>query len=135
MIRSYNEEFVLKLLEQSLDQKSRYAPVLNKEILVGDLVLIKDDNMKQSSYPMGRIKKTIVNNLGEVTAVQVQKGNTREVLKRHVGATIPYLRLKVNDDVARAEPVPEKSAEAPKSGRPRRKAAEAARRRIADSLT
>ena len=94
LIKIYNEEFKLKLLDQSISKKGLYEKVTHKGIEVEDIVLLKEENMKQSSYPMARVVETVSNDLGEITGVVVTKGPKREKLKRHVSCVIPYLRMK-----------------------------------------
>lgn len=87
---AYHDEFLGSLLSQAVRVKDRYKPVLHKPLRVGDIVLLKEDNMKSVNYPMAIVTKIIVNDLGETTNVIVRKGN-RESVKRHVQSVIPYL--------------------------------------------
>ena len=90
LIKIYNEEFLGNLVYQAVNKKDRYKPVDHKLLQVGDLVLIKEEFCKPTNYPMGMVKKVIINNLHEVTAAEILKGN-REIVKRHVTTLIPYL--------------------------------------------
>ena len=56
----YNDEFLPQLISQATNEKSRYAP-RHDPLSVGDLVLIKEDNTKQTNYPLGKIKSVTVN--------------------------------------------------------------------------
>ena len=92
LVDLYHHEFLNRLLVQSIDQKDRYKPCLNKELHVGDIVLLTDKFCKQSNYPMGIIKSVETNSLKEVTAAKVLKGDTKEVVYRHSSSLIPLLR-------------------------------------------
>ena len=92
LLTHYNEEFLYKLLDQSIDEKSRYKKVTHNAIHVGDIVLLKEAFTKPSSYPMGRVKNVQVNDLGEITGATVYKGNTGEEVKRHSSCIIPILQ-------------------------------------------
>ena len=56
---------------------------------VDDVVLIKEDNRKRVNFPLGIVQNVISNTLGEVTSVEVRKGKSVEILKRHVSSLIP----------------------------------------------
>ena len=90
-INNYYNEFLATLLQQSFG-KDKYKPVKIQEISVGDLVLIKDPLMKCIDFPIGIVKNVVVNDLEEVTEVEVRKGNTGEVVRRHVTSLVPYMR-------------------------------------------
>ena len=91
LIELYHEEFLGKLLIQSIDKKDRYKPCLNKKLQVGDIVLLTDKFTKQSNYPMGIIKSVETNDLNEVTAAKVLKGDTKEIVYRHSSSLVPLL--------------------------------------------
>ena len=86
----YHKEFIGTLLNQSDDKKNRYSPVSHKNLKPGNIVLLKEDLTKAINYPMAIVTKTNVNSLGEVTDVEVRKGMTRELVKRHVSSVIPF---------------------------------------------
>ena len=65
----------------------------HKTILKGDIVLLKEINVKPNHYPMGIVKETVTNDNGEVTGALVLKGKTREIIKRHSSTLIPLLRV------------------------------------------
>ena len=88
LIQNYNEEFLVKLIDQAVDRPDRYKPVKHVRLQVGDVVLIKEPLQKPTNYPMGIIQKTFENIQGEITHVIVKKGMTRESLKRHVSQII-----------------------------------------------
>ena len=89
----YQNEFLPNLIKQATDSKSRYLPVSHDLLNIGDIVLIKEDNMKRCNFPMGMVKSISHNELGEVNGVMVYKGTTRELVKRHPNAIIPLLKL------------------------------------------
>ena len=91
--KTYHEEYFVKLLSESVDRKDRYQPITHSPVAPGDLVLIKEEYSKPSSYPMGRVKSVVTNELDEVTGAHIMKGKTREVVKRHSDAIIPLLRM------------------------------------------
>ena len=106
----YNEEFIQKLLDQSIDKDNRYHPTFHNTINVGDIVLLKEEYVKAHLYPMGRITKTVVNDLGEVTGVEIKKGKTGEIVKRHVTSVIPLLKLNLPSVTSNSIPVTLSSA-------------------------
>ena len=120
LIKNYNEDFLNNLIEQSVSRKDRYKPVLHKELKPGDLVLLKEELLKSSQYPMGLIKEVVVNSLGEVTGATILKGSTRELVKRHSSVIIPLLS---NSDHSAHEPVKEHDNEVKLKKLPTRQAA------------
>ena len=98
LIGIYNEEFINTLIVQSTDKNNRYKPVLHHKLEVGDVVLLKEPHLKANQYPLARVTKIYSNILDEVTDVEVLKGRTEEVVKRHVTSVIPYLRCEPPDD-------------------------------------
>ena len=78
-------------MSQAVDDKDRYRPVVQHDIKVGDIVLLKETRTKPNNYPMGLIKELEVNSNGEVTGALVLKGKTRELVKRHISTLIPFL--------------------------------------------
>ncbi|XP_068224998.1 uncharacterized protein [Palaemon carinicauda] len=97
LINIYNSEFIAHLVSQATDEKSRYKPVTHKRIQIGDIVLLKEPHMKPSNYPMGIVKKVKLNDLDEVTDIEVFKGASRETVRRHVTSVIPLLSPVTND--------------------------------------
>ncbi|XP_068225225.1 uncharacterized protein [Palaemon carinicauda] len=91
IIEIYNKEFVVQLVNQATDKRSRYQPVNHKLLEVGDIVLIKEPLLKPTNFPMGIVKEIKLNSLGEVTGATVLKGKSREETKRHVSSLIPLL--------------------------------------------
>lgn len=92
----YHEEFLGQLVDQAVSRNSMYKKVTHKILKPGDVVLIKEEFLKSTKYPMGRITKTTLNDLGEVTTVEVKKGNG-EIVKRDVSSIIPYMELNHDD--------------------------------------
>ena len=93
LTRLYNSEFLAQLISQATDTKSRYKPVSHKTVQIGDIVLIKDQFQKPSSYPMGRVLKLQENNLQEVTGATVLKGN-KSIVQVNARSLIPLLSVK-----------------------------------------
>ena len=87
----YHSEFLQQLLTQSIDKKNRFKTVKHDILKTGDIVLLEDKFSKQSNYPMGIVTKTETNSLGEVTSVEVKKGQTGETVYRHVSSLILLL--------------------------------------------
>ena len=58
LIKKYSSEFLGTLLHQSIG-KDKYKPIANKEIVLGDIVLIKDPMMKCVDFPMGIVTKIV----------------------------------------------------------------------------
>lgn len=87
----YTQEFLGNLISQAVDQKDRYKPVTHKGVKIGDVVLIKEENMKPNHYPLAIINSVITNDLGEITGAIVKKGRTNELVKRHSSTLIPLL--------------------------------------------
>ena len=96
----YHGEFLGNLISQAVDQKGRYAPVKHDSISEGDIVLLSELYAKPTNYPMGRVIKCETNDLNEVTAAWVLKGNGEKVY-RHSSSLIPLLKCnleKFNQD-------------------------------------
>ena len=118
----YHNEYLGNLIFQAVDRKSRYKPISHKQVQVGDVVLIKEENSKRSTYPMGLVLQTFTNSLGETTHAIVKKGKSGQSNKLHVSVLIPLLETNVDN-------VPSNSVTTnmTESARPRRKAALASR--------
>ncbi|XP_068247877.1 uncharacterized protein [Palaemon carinicauda] len=91
LVEAYHSEFLATLINQAVDKRDRYRPVNHKTLAVGDIVLLKEDASKPSTYPLGIVKKTEVNHLGEVKAARVLKGKSREVVYRTTDSLILLL--------------------------------------------
>ena len=128
LITIYNNEFLGTLIQQAVDRRGRYRPVSHQQVKVGDIVLIREENTKRFSYPMGRIYDTYINSLGEVTTVKVKKGKTGQLNKVHISQIIPLLEINdvKSDNFKLNNPV--------ESSRPRRKAALVSEERTRHSL-
>ena len=87
----YNEEFLATLVAQAADVKKRYKPKSHYKLNIGDLVILKEENYKPTSYPLGIVMETTENDIGEVTDVVILKGGTRERVRRHVTSLVPLL--------------------------------------------
>ena len=61
-------------------------------------MLIKDPYIKPYNFPLGKIIKTFINSKGETTHVEVFKGNTKEVTKRHVSCLISLIYNEIQDE-------------------------------------
>lgn len=105
LIKIYNGEFVVQLMGQATNEKSRYKPVTHDRLEVGDVVLLKELHCKPTNYPMGLVKEVQTNDLGETTCASVLKGATGEIVKRHASVLIPLLKLREqnNDTLSSAE--------------------------------
>ena len=97
----YHHEFIQTLSQQALDKTDRYTEVTHESPQVGDLVLIKEQFSKPHQYPLGKITKIYKNDLNEVTHLEIRKGVSGEITKRHASTVIPLLHI--NQSV---EPVP-----------------------------
>ena len=91
LIDLYHSDFLANLIYQAVDKPSRYKPVPHNHIKPGDVVLLVDKYLKRYYYPMGRVLSVEENSLGEITAARVRKGNTHEVVYRHVTSLILLL--------------------------------------------
>ena len=89
LIKIYNEEFVQDLVRQATNETNRYRPKLHHKLKVGDIVFIKDPLLKPLKYPLGKVLEAFENELNEVTQVKILKGNSGEIVKRHVESLIP----------------------------------------------
>ena len=98
LIDNYHSEFLGTLVSQAIDRQDRYRPVQQHNIKVGDIVLLKEVNLKPSSYPMAIVKELEINSNGEVTGVTLLKGKTKETVKRHISTLIPYLEVKDSEE-------------------------------------
>ena len=93
--------------------------------------VLKEENVKPSNMPMGRIQAITKNSLGEVTGAIVLKGSSGEEVKRHASVLIPLLQ-----DIGQPgsdAPVP--AANALPQRPPRRAAASVSAQRTRDILT
>ena len=93
----YYNEFIGTLVNQAVDRKDRYVPVQHKKLQIGDIVLIREDNVKTQGFPMGIGKNILVGGNGEITGAEILKGKTRELTKRHNSCLIPILRADAVD--------------------------------------
>ena len=100
LIKIFSNEILPKLIDQSTDIPGRYAFKNHQKLLPGDIVLIKEDLIKRANLPMGIVKCVTKNSIGEVTTASVLKGDTREVVVRHVTSLIPYLETRNYVDTA-----------------------------------
>ena len=104
LIEKYNEEFLVTLVKQSVNEKDRFKPYSHKPLRVGDIVLLKELHTKPANYPMAIIKDIHLNDLDEITEVTVRKGTSREIIRRHVTAVVPYLSCNdVSTDIGSSE--------------------------------
>ena len=107
MTEIYNAEFKKTLIEQACNDKDRYLPVPHLKLAVGDIILLKESNMKSNHYPMAIVTEIKVNNNGEVTDITARKGTSREYVKRHVTSVIPLFRPnpESEDDAPSSDPI------------------------------
>ena len=127
LMETYHTEFLGKLIVQATDQVDRYVPVQHQELRVGDIVLIKDPHVKPFNLPMGRVKKIFKNEIDEVTHVEVFKGATGQVTKRHVSCLVPLLSSLDDNQCTSAVDEVDESQDPDNVKRPLRKAAELSR--------
>ena len=130
LIRLYNDEFLNVLISQSVSKKDRYKPVLHKKIKPGDVVLLKEEFLKSSQYPMGLVKEITSNSLGEITGAIVEKANTKELVKRHATVLIPL--LSVDDSIETVKKDGIVNNDNSNNLRPKRRAAEECDRKNKD---
>lgn len=110
----YNEEFLPALMKQATSEKSRYLPVQHETLKEGDLVLLRETLQKRTNFPMGIVIKTNLNNLNEVTSVEVKKGTNSEVVKRHVESIIPLMVMQSKPkekEKSEDNPIPQKRSQ------------------------
>ena len=88
----YNNEFLQNLIKQSTDKNDRYKPIKHEILKKGDIVIIKEPQMKVFNFPLALVHKVLTNNIGEVTDAILYKGKTGEQVQRHVTTLIPLLR-------------------------------------------
>jgi len=130
LTEKYNEEFLTQLSYQATDKKDRYRPVTHQSLKIGDIVLLKEDFSKPINYPMAVVREIIVNDLDEITEMVVQKGSTRERVRRHACSVIPYLSVENTDkQESSSERLPQSV-----SVRPKRAAAERASKNNSELL-
>ena len=84
----YHSEFLATLVNQAIDKRDRYKPVLHKVLKPGDIVLLVEKHTKRFYYPMARVHSVETNVLGEVTSAYVYKGSTKELVYRHATSLI-----------------------------------------------
>ena len=125
LVDLYNREFLGNLIYQATNEQGRYKPVFHDKIKVGDIVLIKDEFVKPTNYPLAIVREVITNDLGEVTSASVFKGVSPELVKRHVSSLIPLLSTDDNRVVDGSSDIQTESdgANSSKNKRPIRKTA------------
>ena len=116
----YHEEFLTNLVDQCLDKNDRYKPVVHFKPKVNDVVLIKEQFFKPFNFPMGKITKIFKNESDEVTHLDIKKGKTGEITKRHVSNVIPLLTCDDENQNRDTPTLPEQNSY---PSRPLRKAA------------
>ena len=140
ILEDYRNEYVANLLKQSIDRPNRYVPKTHVQLRVGDIVTLKERFVKPANYPLAIVRKTKINVLGEVTSVIVKRGDTKEVVERHVESVVPLLQLSeehtpqtpVDDESGTSEL--KTSCSTGETPRPKRKAARMARKRMAKMI-
>ena len=118
----YQDQLNSHLLDQATNVDKRYLPVSHSQVKVGDIVLVADPLLKLNNFPLARVTAVRTNALGETTTVQLTKGNSKEILQRHVSSIIPYFRPdpgEFNSSTSEAEFVNKNTV----ASRPKRKAA------------
>ena len=96
----YNEQFLVKLMHQSVDIKDRYRPVKHDLLKQGDIVILQEDLTKIQNYPLGVVKDIVVNSQGEITGATIMKGSNREIVKRHSSTIIPLLTVSTDNEIS-----------------------------------
>jgi len=91
LIKDYNEDFLGNLVAQAVDTRDRYKRVPHEKLRVGDIILLKEQNMKSNLYPKAIVREVVTNVNNEVTCVIAMKGNTRETVRRHVSSVIKLM--------------------------------------------
>ena len=91
LLELYHQEFLTTLIYQAVDKPDRYKKFPHQCLKPGDLVLLSDKLLKRYHYPMGKVLSVEINSLGEATAAKVIKGDSREVVYRHVNSLILLL--------------------------------------------
>ena len=119
----YEHEFLAGIMRNSTCDPQKYLPVKHNALAPGDIVLLKDINVKPSNYNMAVVDRTIVNEIGEVTAVHAYKGKTREKIFRHVTSLIPLFRPQGDIEFRSDGQANSESIAAEATGRPCRRAA------------
>ena len=131
MIKTYNEEHLANLINQATCRKDFYQKTPHHELTVGDVVLVREPNMKFSSFPLAIVIEAFRNTLNEVTHAIVYKGSTKEKIKRHVSQLKYLFSSRSREPISRSD-TPRSVSPNTESGetqnlqnRPRRRAAQA----------
>jgi len=98
LTKVYNEQFRQTLIAQATDKKGRYRPKNHEKLKIGDLVLLKEPNLKSFNYPLAIVKEIFENNVGETTDVVAMKGKNGELVKRHVTSLIKFMSAEAADE-------------------------------------
>ena len=133
LTKIYHEQFLAQLASQALDRGDRYKPVSHDPLKKGDLVFIKDSFSKPHTYPLGKVMKVYHNINNEVTNLEVLKGKSGEITKRHISSVIPFLKVDDSSDADSPE-FPEMFPSCPLADRPQRLAAQSSRQKTRDIL-
>ena len=99
LFQVYEGTFLSNFLILATEKKGRYLPIKHNKLKVGDIDLIKDTYIKSYNYLLGRIVRSFINSKNEATHVEVLKGSTKEISKRHVSFLIPLITgaAQIND--------------------------------------
>ena len=84
LIETYENEFFANLVHQAVNRKNRYEKVSSHQLDLGDVVMLRDPLCKIFNSPLAIVRKIVKNNIGEVTEIEVKKGSTGEICRRHV---------------------------------------------------
>ena len=105
----YQDQFLAQLVQQATDRKNRYRPVNHIKLKKGDIVLLRETNMKAINFPMAIVKEITTNELDEVTGATVMKGCNREIVQRHSSSLILLLPSLVEDSIQNEREVEQRS--------------------------
>ena len=94
---SYATEFLPRILEQATNLSERYIPKSHVRLSPGDIVLINDGFVKRANMPLAIVKEVTENSLGEIVKAKLMKGDTKEIIDRHVTSLIPILESSVRE--------------------------------------
>lgn len=90
MHETYHDEFLTNLHIQATNKRDRYANHKHNKLAVGDVVIVREQNMKRINFPLGKVEQVFENHLEEVTGAVIKKANG-ERIKRHASSLIKFI--------------------------------------------
>ena len=115
--RLYYDQFLVNLRSDATNRSRRYKAKNHVKLKIGDIVAVRQPNIKPYYSPIGMVLAVEINDLDEVVAASIRKCNG-EVIRRHVSDLVLLI-----ESICDEESINLNSREPPKERRSNRKAA------------